>query len=211
MGIIKEISELVKEECAKASNSYRHKSSWNSWKHINHVVKFAKLFAKNTKADEEIVELAAWLHDWGVIHGFNEGHHIRGSMAAEEILERFSYPARRIVQIKYCVFVHRSSQGIKPETIEAECVANADAVSHFLEIPDLLCSRYAEDENITIEAALQLSSLSKEAVSFLKQDKVKLKTLEPNFCHAKTFIFESASKEAPEHYYIMGSSNLTEA
>jgi len=151
MGIIKEISELVKEECAKASNSYRHKSSWNSWKHINHVVKFAKLFAKNTKADEEIVELAAWLHDWGVIHGFNEGHHIRGSMAAEEILERFSYPARRIVQIKYCVFVHRSSQGIKPETIEAECVANADAVSHFLEIPDLLCSRYAEDENITIE------------------------------------------------------------
>lgn len=67
------------------------------------------------------------------------------------------------------------------------------------------------NENITIEAALQLSSLAKEAVSFLKQDKVKLKTLEPNFCHAKTFIFESASKEAPEHYYIMGSSNLTEA
>ena len=41
------------------------------------------------------------------------------------------------------------------------------------------------NENITIEAALRLNSLSKEAVSFLKQDQVQAKTLEPNFCHAK--------------------------
>jgi len=67
------------------------------------------------------------------------------------------------------------------------------------------------NDNIAIEAALRLSSLAKEAVSFLKQKKVEVKTLEPNFCHAKAYIFESASKEAPEHYYIMGSSNLTEA
>jgi hypothetical protein len=67
------------------------------------------------------------------------------------------------------------------------------------------------NDNITIEAALKLSSLAKEAAFFLKQEKVKLKTLEPNFCHAKAYIFESASKEAPEDYYIMGSSNLTEA
>jgi len=67
------------------------------------------------------------------------------------------------------------------------------------------------NDNITIDAALKLSSLAKEAVSFLKQKKVEVKTLEPNFCHAKAYIFESASKEAPEHYYIMGSSNLTEA
>ncbi len=67
------------------------------------------------------------------------------------------------------------------------------------------------NDNITIEAALKLSSLAKEAVSFLKQEKVEVKTLEPNFCHAKAYIFESASQEAPEHSYIMGSSNLTEA
>jgi len=67
------------------------------------------------------------------------------------------------------------------------------------------------NDNITIEAALKLSSLAKEAVSFLKQKKVEVKTLEPNFCHAKAYIFESASQDAPEHYYIMGSSNLTEA
>jgi len=67
------------------------------------------------------------------------------------------------------------------------------------------------NDNIAIEAALKLSSLAQEAVSFLKQEKVKVKTLEPNFCHAKAYIFESASQEVPEHYYKMGSSNLTEA
>jgi len=67
------------------------------------------------------------------------------------------------------------------------------------------------NDNITIGAALKLSLLAKEAVSFLKQEKVKVKTLEPNFCHAKAYIIESTSKEEPENYYIMGSSNLTEA
>ena len=67
------------------------------------------------------------------------------------------------------------------------------------------------NDNITIDTALKLSSLAKEAVSVLKEKSVEVKTLEPSFCHAKAYIFESASKEAPVHYYIMGSSNLTEA
>ena len=67
------------------------------------------------------------------------------------------------------------------------------------------------NDNITVEAALKLSSLSKKAVAFLKQKKVSIKSLESNFCHAKAYIFESAAKEVTEHYFIMGSSNLTEA
>jgi hypothetical protein len=45
------------------------------------------------------------------------------------------------------------------------------------------------NENIAIEAALKLSSVAKEAVKFLKQEKVAAKTLEPNFCHAKLYLF----------------------
>jgi len=45
------------------------------------------------------------------------------------------------------------------------------------------------NENITIEAALQLNQVAQQAVSFLKQDKVLAKTLEPNFCHAKLYLF----------------------
>jgi hypothetical protein len=67
------------------------------------------------------------------------------------------------------------------------------------------------NENITIEAALKLNRLSQEAVSFLKQDKVIAKTLEPNFCHAKSFLFKPSENDDRNKYFISGSSNLTEA
>lgn len=67
------------------------------------------------------------------------------------------------------------------------------------------------NENISIEASLKLSTLSKEAVAFLKQDKVVAKTLEPNFCHAKCYLFNPDKKDDRNKYFISGSSNLTEA
>lgn len=66
------------------------------------------------------------------------------------------------------------------------------------------------NENITVEAALILSQWAKEAVEFLKQNKVEAKTLEPNFCHAKTYL-HSVTKDDRLNYFISGSSNLTEA
>ncbi len=66
------------------------------------------------------------------------------------------------------------------------------------------------NENISIEAALKLSSLAKSAVEFLKLDKVEVKTLEPNFCHAKAYLHR-AKNDDRHHYFITGSSNLTEA
>ena len=66
------------------------------------------------------------------------------------------------------------------------------------------------NENITVEAALQLSKVAQEAVNFLKQEKVEAKTLEPNFCHAKVYLFNSEN-DIRYSYFITGSSNLTEA
>ena len=67
------------------------------------------------------------------------------------------------------------------------------------------------NENITVEAALKLSQLAKETVNFLKQDKVEAKTLEPNFCHAKIYLYKNEHSDNKKNYYITGSSNLTEA
>lgn len=67
------------------------------------------------------------------------------------------------------------------------------------------------NENISIEAALKLNSVSQECVKFLKQEKVIAKTLEPNFCHAKSYQFNPSEKDDRNKYFISGSSNLTEA
>jgi ERCC4-related helicase len=66
------------------------------------------------------------------------------------------------------------------------------------------------NENISIEAALKLNKLAKEAVDFLKQNNIEAKTLEPNFCHAKAYL-HSAKNDDRLNYFISGSSNLTEA
>lgn len=65
-------------------------------------------------------------------------------------------------------------------------------------------------ENISIDTALNLSITAKKAVNFIKQNKVELKTLEPNFCHAKLYLYLSREDER-HNSFISGSSNLTEA
>ena len=80
-------------------------------------------------------------------------------------------------------------------------IVNFDEKVHVL---DLL------NEDIGINTSLKLNQLAKEAVSFLKLDNVDAKTLEPNFCHAKLYL-KTAEDDERNHYYISGSSNLTEA
>lgn len=67
------------------------------------------------------------------------------------------------------------------------------------------------NENINIDASLKLSKIAQEAVSFLELEKVVAKTLEPNFCHAKAYLYKHNDKDPQKDYYISGSSNLTEA
>jgi superfamily II DNA or RNA helicase len=66
------------------------------------------------------------------------------------------------------------------------------------------------NENLSIDNSLRLNQLAKEAVEFLKLSKVELKTLEPNFCHAKLYL-KRAKTDDRNNYFITGSSNLTEA
>ena len=66
-------------------------------------------------------------------------------------------------------------------------------------------------DNLGIEQALRLNTLVPKAVALLDQDKVAVKTLRPNFCHAKAYLYDCHTNDAQHHFYVMGSSNLTEA
>ena len=51
-----------------------------------------------------------------------------------------------------------------------------------------------------------------KAVSFLKQENVEVKTVDKNFCHAKTYIYHKPNKSKhKDNFYIVGSSNFTDA
>lgn len=63
--------------------------------------------------------------------------------------------------------------------------------------------------NNGIESTLALSPSARRAVEFLSQDKVFVKLIQRNFCHAKTYIYND--KDSRKNFHIIGSSNLTDA
>ena len=65
-------------------------------------------------------------------------------------------------------------------------------------------------ERSGIDKGFQINSEARNAVSFLEQDKITVKTVKPNFCHAKSYIYEDINNP-DNNFYITGSSNMTEA
>ena len=70
--------------------------------------------AKKYKADIEIVELGALLHDIAMPSelGPREEHNIYGAEIAEELLTKFNYPEDRKNRVKECVLRHRGSKNL---------------------------------------------------------------------------------------------------
>ncbi|MDR0750924.1 MAG: DEAD/DEAH box helicase family protein [Tannerellaceae bacterium] len=64
-------------------------------------------------------------------------------------------------------------------------------------------------EDFSIDSALKLTVSAKRAIEFLKQGKVSVKTIERNFCHAKSYIY--TDQDNRNNYFVVGSSNLTDA
>ena len=112
---------------------------FNYWEeHIKYVVQEALVLAEKYNADAEIVELGALLHDVASIAkiGTRKEHHINGAEIAGTILSKYNYPKEKIGKVKKCVFNHRSSKNLTD--VEDICVADADILAHFDNIPMLL-------------------------------------------------------------------------
>ena len=72
--------------------------------------------------------------------GDKKTHHINGKIIAEEILSKYSYPVEKMNRVLGCVYNHRSSKN--GTTLEELCVADADILAHFDNIPMLFNSAY---------------------------------------------------------------------
>ena len=57
--------------------------------------------------------------------------------------------------------------------------------------------------------AFTTNKTAKSVIDFFKQDNVSIKTIDGNFCHAKTYIYND--NDPDKSYYLTGSSNLTES
>lgn len=140
-----DVKEMILELCEG--------KGWDWKAHIESVVKHAKVLAKELGADEEVCELAAWLHDIRKLKGEFEEHHVTGAEDAVQILEGSLEP-ERLARVKECILTQSSDKRYQPVSTEAKIVASADALSHFDNVPLIAYTAYAK-KGLSVEEGRQ--------------------------------------------------------
>ncbi len=74
-----------------------------------------------------------------------------GAKIEDELLHKLNYPENKIEHVKKCIENHRSSRKAERNTVEEQCVADADAIAHFDAIPSLFSLAY-KDRKMNIQA-----------------------------------------------------------
>jgi len=120
------IREYVKGECG---NSALGREFYEN--HLILVAHYGIKLAMETGADPEIVELAAYLHDFSfVIDDMDmKQHEEKGVAIADKLLRQFNYPPDKLERVKRCILNHSSISGACGGSPEEACLANADIMS----------------------------------------------------------------------------------
>ena len=121
-----EVFEAVRQE---AEPYYRH--SHHDRFHVERVYKLALRIAGEVgqPVDLDVLRAAALLHDVARAmedDGLVDDHAREGARIAREILMRVGFPPDKIEKVAYCIEVHRFRSGVRPETIEAQILQDAD-------------------------------------------------------------------------------------
>lgn len=141
--LIGEVAAIVEAACASETNIFGY-GIWTH--HITQVARNGRRLSGLFEADPEIVEIAALLHDYASVkdESLYKEHHIHSQTEAEKILARLDYPPERIEAVKECIASHRGSVRRERNSPEAECLANADALTHIEQIPSFLHLAYVQ-------------------------------------------------------------------
>jgi uncharacterized protein len=118
--LVEELERIVKEKMSPLEGTA------HSYAHVDRVVKIALLLAKKEKADMELVQIAAILHDVGRCVG--QPHNKSGAKLASEILGNLHYPQQKAEKVVSIVLLHHMDSKDKLKSIEEKIVWDADKI-----------------------------------------------------------------------------------
>lgn len=98
----------------------------HSFGHVDRVFKIATFLAKKEKADVELVQIGALLHDIGWALG--QPHNETGAKLASEILKEINYPQEKRETIIGIILHHPLDFKDKLETLEEKITWDADKI-----------------------------------------------------------------------------------
>jgi len=118
----------------EAKQLYRLGDAAHDFDHVWRVTRLAIQLARAEGADVEIVYLAALLHDVPVDEGasadaedMRRSHHMAAAAHAGTFLHKRGMAEERVNAVVHCIEAHRfRDQTIQPQTLEAQCLYDAD-------------------------------------------------------------------------------------
>lgn len=124
------LSEQFFDELKEEIMPYFEETGGHEIEHTERVYRLCLAIAKTEKIDLDTLRAAALLHD--IARKKQEEmkdticHAEEGAKIAKEILAKTDFPKEKIDAVCYAISVHRYSTKIKPQTIEAEILQDAD-------------------------------------------------------------------------------------
>lgn len=118
-------TRFLKEKCLNGNDSAHDLA------HIQRVVSNAVQLLSFEPADPEIVLAAAWLHDCVILPKNHPDRNTASSLAAKKavsFLKEIGFPSDKLHPVSHAIIAHSFSADIKPETIEAQIVQDADRI-----------------------------------------------------------------------------------
>lgn len=115
------------------SEKYMKKSYFggHDFSHVLRVHNLCKKLGKKEGADMEVLEAAALLHDLGREEERKNpeiDHAEKSAEIAEKILKEIGFVQDKIPKVLYAIKVHRFSKGVRPTTLEAKILQDADRI-----------------------------------------------------------------------------------
>lgn len=133
--------------------------------HVFRVVKTAKTLCEREEASLEIVLPAAYLHD---CFSFPKNHPERAKSSqvaadkAVEFLASIGYPSQYLEAIHHAIVAHSFSANIKPETLEAQIVQDADRLDALGAIGIARCIQVSSNLGVSLYDAQDPFSENRE-------------------------------------------------
>jgi uncharacterized protein len=125
------IKEMVEKECNRPQNVL---DTAFFKEHILIVRDYACKLAEKLGADQEVVELSAYLHDLSVVRDYNSisNHAIISADIAELALKNELYDLDKAKMVSKAITTHVKPIQIGHGSLEEICLSNADAISQIV-------------------------------------------------------------------------------
>ena len=147
--VMQEIENFARKH---SDNSFDH-----GWPHVMRVLHLAEKLAKMEKANIYIVRTSALLHDIGRLYEKeqNENHALISARMAKELLDSLNVCENCVEEVIHAIKAHSFSLGVKPKTIEAKVLSDADKLDAMGAVGIIRAVMFNVKNNRDIEVMIQ--------------------------------------------------------